>query len=325
MINLNDPNKKQGVLDSLQLILASKKRPIKLKNNDGQLPNDGNSDQLKMPNNVEIIDVDIEDKENGEEESQEEKENRLAQAETDTAPEVMTRDLKTMENEKQQVEKARASKKEHEEMAKHVKEIKDKQKLISSGKFLLDYKWFYKDLENAINDQVEQSNRWEDSYDSFNATYAASGVLMPGERRAERKIKPIINVYFDLSGSLSNSSIAKAKESLSFLTDLEASGDIESYTVYYFKDNVSSNPEEVHGCTGAFPVILEHIKVTGADNVIIFTDADFESQSGNLDDLPYVKIDGCMWWMWDHQLMARKAWKHLVSSNPNATYHYNLR
>lgn len=142
-------------------------------------------------------------------------------------------------------------------------------------------------LNHFIANQIEQEET--DSYARENPTYADSEFILPGKLVKEEKHIPIINVYWDVSGSFQDPSKTQgAKNAIGTLNQYVRSGDIEIH-VYYFADRVSSTPTGAGGGTSAIPVV-EHIQETKPDNVIIITDGDTSNQR-----IPSVTVPGAVW------------------------------
>ena len=165
----------------------------------------------------------------------------------------------------------------------------------------------------------------EDDFRKYNPTYHNSDFLMPGQAYPDKRSIPIINVYFDMSGSWNFRDTEKGREALKFLDNLQTRKKLK-YKLYYFANNIYDNPDSARKETGthAFPKIIEHIQATRADNVVIFTDDDFDDQTHNLDKLPYLKLKGGAWWLWRRGIRARRAFKHIQGSRPENTFQYSF-
>lgn len=131
----------------------------------------------------------------------------------------------------------------------------------------------------------------------FNKNYSNSEILRPGtSRRVLGKI-PLINVYFDQSGSWDQQMIAVGNQAIATLKKYVQAGQIK-IRVYYFSDTIFTdvNSRESHQSTSAGPDIVEHIKDTHADNVIIMTDSDCDNQ-GNWNKVKPITVDGAVWFL----------------------------
>lgn len=132
------------------------------------------------------------------------------------------------------------------------------------------------------------------SYGRINKTYANTPIIRAGiTRRAEQHI-PLINVYFDASASWDEAKIAVGKRGVATLNQYVRQGKLKIKT-YYFSDHVSEKRSEVSGgSTGAIKEIFQHIKDTKADNVVIMTDGDMDSQGGSVSLLT---VPGAVWFL----------------------------
>lgn len=181
---------------------------------------------------------------------------------------------------KQEIESENVGAKRKE---KQTKEIRNIERINKSGisKFKLS-------LNKFISNQVEEEE--EETYARENPAYADEGeFILPGKLVRENKHIPIINVYWDVSGSFQDPAKTQAaRNAIATLNTYVRAGDIEIHS-YYFADEVSDNINSAGGGTNAHPVV-EHIKQTKPDNVIIITDADTSGQH-----LPSVTVPGAVW------------------------------
>jgi len=353
MIDLTDDDSKQGALDALRVLLASKIAPLRI---------DGEEKELKMPKNVQQIEDDVDDDElddeennqnnkdnNGDEgsdqkptttgsddedqlqmpkgtpqsdedekkgdgeldplerakaaddaETKEEKAARIRDELLNDAEEILA-DIKK-DTEMRKVKAAQKAKKD--ELAKIKKAAQEKK-----DNTIINIAEFETDLVKAIKDQIKMAKNAEDTFQKPNATYAGTKYVMPGQKILEKRLKPVINVYFDVSGSISDSALDRAVRALSQL-DLLVKKKLVDFKIYYFADNVTPNREEAYGATRAFPVILQHLKSTRANNAIIITDSDFDRQT-DWTECSLVTLKGCIWWMWHGRSIATEARKYI--------------
>ena len=139
----------------------------------------------------------------------------------------------------------------------------------------------------------------QSTYGRINKTYARSGIIKPGTSRHQSGKVPSMNVYFDQSPSWTSADVEVGKQAISSLNKYVKEGKIKVY-LYYFANEISTdNSGYLGGGTSTYKV-LEHIKSTRPDNVIIMTDADGEGQ-GNPDrykQIGKVTIPGSVWFLW---------------------------
>ena len=112
------------------------------------------------------------------------------------------------------------------------------------------------------------------SWSRINKKYAGSGIIRPGTSRLSQNKVPLINVYFDRSGSWDSSKTLKGQQAIATLNRYVNRGELK-INLYYFSENVHSNEQDAinEGGTNGQP-ILNHILATKPDNVIILTDDD---------------------------------------------------
>ena len=117
---------------------------------------------------------------------------------------------------------------------------------------------------------VGRSPTWK----RFNKTYANSPIIKPGRARGEKGKMPLINVYFDRSGSWDDAKTASGMQAIGTLNKYVQRGEIK-IEIYYFSEEVhkSKSAAEAEGSTYGQP-IMDHINQTKPDNVIIMTDSD---------------------------------------------------
>ena len=233
-------------------------------------------------------------------ETKEEKAARIRDELLNDAEEILA-DIKK-DTETRKIKAAQRAKKD--ELARLKKAAQEKK-----DNTILNIADFEKDFIKSIKDQLKMARNAEDTFQKPNATYAGSKYVMPAQKIFEKRLKPVINIYFDVSGSISDDALDRAVRALSQL-DLLVKKKLVEFKIYYFSDNVTPNRDEAYGCTEAFPEILEHLKATRANNAIIITDDDFDSQSDWTKCTP-VTLKGCIWWMWHGNEIAVEARKYI--------------
>lgn len=169
-----------------------------------------------------------------------------------------------------------------------VKEVQAKQIAKETRHSRAALTQFRSSLNKMIANQVEDEE--EETYARENPAYADEDeFILPGRMTKDVKKIPIINVYWDVSGSFTDPRKTEAaREAIATLQKFEKAGEIETHT-YYFADIVSDTRAGAGGGTNAYPVV-QHIIQTKPDNVIIITDGDTSSQH-----LPSVAVPGAVW------------------------------
>lgn len=129
--------------------------------------------------------------------------------------------------------------------------------------------------------------------------YEGSGIMRKGRRYSKDEKIPKINVYFDQSGSWDEKDIAVGLEAIGVLKNYEDRGEIK-VDLYYFANHVSGNNDrgEIGGGTGAGAELIEHIRATNPDNVIMMTDGDMDyGQWEEILSAPKVILPGAVWFL----------------------------
>lgn len=159
---------------------------------------------------------------------------------------------------------------------------------------------FLNSLYRAIALQVQTNEVQDDTWSAINRRYSGTGVLKQGQRKNElpdRKI-PIIDFYFDCSGSWEDEDIAVGKRAVSTLVDMEEKGQIK-INIYYFSNHVFNDADSARneGGTQAWNDIVKNVIATQATNVIIMTDSDMEDWWEGPVALKYT-VPGYVWYLW---------------------------
>lgn len=105
---------------------------------------------------------------------------------------------------------------------------------------------------------------------------------------------PSLDVYFDQSGSWDARHLKVGTQAIRHLRHFEEQKELV-IRIFYFADNVVEEANLVRGATHAWPHILENIKKTGAENVLIMSDSDLETQSNPQST---VVVNGGVWFLW---------------------------
>jgi hypothetical protein len=166
---------------------------------------------------------------------------------------------------------------------------------------------FEMDFYSAINNQIEMVRQEYQSYDEINTEYESEDVVMKADLVKELPAEaiPIVDVYFDVSGSWEEKHIKVGESAIASVKVFEDQGDLK-LNIFYFSngvDNVSmEHCRDMYGTgTCGWPDILQNIKATGAKNVLIMSDGDIE----RLNDTSYgaatngsLTVEGCVWYLW---------------------------
>lgn len=204
------------------------------------------------------------------------------------------------EDEKETARKAAELKKALEDLKDQIFEETDtaieKEKIAKKAKDVAKYKAnplnkFIDSLNNFIKKEV--STQRGSTWTRMNKKYSGSGIIRPGTSRLTPKHIPNINVYFDVSGSFTNypEKIQESTRALSTLNKYVNKGDLK-INLYYVTDEVYSDRElaESRGWGADGEKIINHIRATKPDNVIVVTDSDSEVR-GSIE----VSVPGGVW------------------------------
>lgn len=179
----------------------------------------------------------------------------------------------------------------------------DKFKRKARGSFK-GFQDFLNSLYRTIALQVHTNEVQDDSWSAINRRHSGTSVLQPGKRIQELPDKkiPVIDFYFDQSGSWSESDLKVGEEAVSRLADMEEKGQIK-INIYYFANEVHTDAASARweGGTMAWNEIVKNIVTTQATNVIIMTDSDMEDRWGGYwsgeKALSYT-VPGYVWYLW---------------------------
>jgi hypothetical protein len=163
---------------------------------------------------------------------------------------------------------------------------------------------FLNSLYRAVALQVQTNEVQDDTWSAINRRYSGTGVLKQGQRKndlPDRKI-PIIDFYFDCSGSWGADDIEVGKKAVSALVDMEEKGQIK-INIYYFSNHVFNDMQSAldEGGTQAWNDIVKNVITTQATNVVIMTDSDMEDWwEGHNSGKPALKytVPGYVWYLW---------------------------
>ena len=180
---------------------------------------------------------------------------------------------------------------------------------------------------NAIKHQVEMVIQEYQSYNEINAEYESEDVIMKADLTQEipEEVIPVIDVYFDVSGSWDSEDIEIGKKAIATVKEFEDAGEIK-LNIFYFSNGVSNTFESTRARYGTgtwgWPEILKNIKATEAQNIMIMTDADIED-IGNAKKGPTCKVDGCVWFLWRNGLSSPSCVTHLIGRQGNYQYAFH--
>jgi hypothetical protein len=185
---------------------------------------------------------------------------------------------------------------------------------------------FLNSLYRAIALQVTTSEEQDSTWSAINRRYSGTGVIQQGKRLNELPNKkiPIIDFYFDCSGSWGPADIAIGKKAVEQLAEMEAKGQIQ-INLYYFGESVSAVYEDVAGGgTSGWNEIVKNVIATQATNVIVMTDSDMESwwEPMNKPPLRYT-VPGYVWYLWRNGENAPRLARDLKGRGGTQQFSFN--
>lgn len=171
----------------------------------------------------------------------------------------------------------------------------NKEKLAKAAKDAAKYRSssivkFKESLNNFIKKEVgEVTNK---SWSKINKKYAGTGTIKPGTSKHSSGKIPVINVYFDRSGSWNEDKTKVGEQAIASLNDYVRQHKLK-INLFYFNTKVfDSDVPGGRGRGGTYPgPVMRHINATKPDNVIIMTDDDFDGYT----DFPYATVPGGVW------------------------------
>lgn len=166
---------------------------------------------------------------------------------------------------------------------RETKEIRNAQRLAKDPlhKFKIN-------LDKFIDEQT--SEEMESSYRKFHPSYEDQGFIVPYDVEVDDYNMPIINVYWDVSGSFSSPEKTEgARKAIGTLNKYVRDDLIEMHP-YYFAEIVTDDPAKAGGGTSG-EAVYDHIAATKPTNVIIISDSDINQSH------PLLKVPGAIWYL----------------------------
>lgn len=159
---------------------------------------------------------------------------------------------------------------------------------------------FLNSLYRAVALQVSIEDVKDDTWSAINRRHSGSGVLQPGKRINELPNKkiPVIDFYFDQSGSWTERDVSVGEKAVNKLVEMEEAGDIK-INIFYFSNHVFTEASDARaeGGTRAWNEIVKNVIATNATNVVIMTDSDMENWWTGEKALSYT-VPGYVWYLW---------------------------
>lgn len=137
----------------------------------------------------------------------------------------------------------------------------------------------------AINNLIKKQTSIgrDKTWTRFNKKYAQTSLIKPGSSRSREAYKPLLNVYFDMSGSV-EPYVEQTKKALNTLNQYLRQGKIK-LNIKYVTTFISSNPKDMTGGGADGDLIMQDILETKPDNVVIMTDGDSNSGAASFNQV----------------------------------------
>ena len=213
-----------------------------------------------------------------------------------------------------QIEKAFKDPDKLKDIRRENSKAKEKEKAAKAARDVHRYNTspihkFRLSLNQFIADEVGDADY---SFAKPHVTYAKQGFIVPTPKEDEGYI-PLINVYYDVSGSFSDARKTEAaRQAIATLNEYVKRGQIK-INVYYFGNTVSStiNGAGSHNTRGV--PIQDHIAKTRPNNVIIVTDGDIS------DCHSVTTVPGAVWMLF-YESRSRNVMEHIKGKKSNKYY-----
>lgn len=199
--------------------------------------------------------------------------------------------------------------------AKAIKKERDDKKSREEDRFRNNpLNRFVTSLNGFIEKEIEyvRDRTWK----KLNPTYAPTGIMRQGIATSIQRKVPLVQVYYDRSGSWNNETKQNiGKRGIDSLNKYVREG-LLKVEKYYFDTKVSTSPENMDGGTDGTP-ILENIKATRPDNVIVITDSDIK------DCRETVTVPGAVWFLFVNGVSDNLK-DHLKGKKLNKSFEINI-
>ena len=171
------------------------------------------------------------------------------------------------------------------------------------------------DIYEAIKSQIGEDEEETRTYSRINRRYEDDpGIIMRGTKidDVKRLTKPLLNVYFDCSGSWEKSDIEMGRRVLGDLAEFEARDELDVRIKYCVDDELYDTYEDARNSGGGtyfWKAILQDVQDSHASNVLIMTDSDMTGDGSSYG--LRVQVEGCVWWLWKNGQIAKDLPKYL--------------
>lgn len=147
-------------------------------------------------------------------------------------------------------------------------------------------------FEGSLNKFIKKELKMveEQTYTRLNKKYDGTDILRKGIKRYESEEVPVVNVYFDRSGSWDEDKTKVGRQALATLDKYTRVGKLR-VNIKYFNTKIFTNyTEQGSGGTMGSPILAD-VLAERPDNVIVMTDSDIS------DCREYVQVPGVVWYL----------------------------
>lgn len=147
-------------------------------------------------------------------------------------------------------------------------------------------------FEGSLNHFIKKQLKMveEQTYTRLNKKYDGTGIIRKGLKRYESEEVPIVNVYFDRSGSWGEDKTKIGRQALATLEKYIRTGKLKVNIKYFNTSIFDTYTPQGSGGTFGTPILAD-VLATKPDNVIVMTDADIT------DCKEYVQVPGVVWYL----------------------------
>jgi len=165
-------------------------------------------------------------------------------------------------------------------------------------------------LNHFVANQIDEGE--VRSYAQLHPSYEDSGFIVPGRYQRGDVPIPLINVYWDVSGSFYDPAKTEGARKAIGTIDKYVKRGLIAVKYYYFADKVSDDPEAAGSGTNGNAVI-EHINKTKPTNVIVITDSDVDDTRAS------AAVKGAVWVLF-YETEAPNFMDHLQGKKETKSY-----
>lgn len=177
---------------------------------------------------------------------------------------------------------------------------------------------FHLDLERAVKKQIGPEGAWQDTYTKPNRRFSGTGLIRPGKvQLTPKKNVPVFSVYCDESASFDDYKLKLAADAIHTIQQkYESKGKIKVNLFYHMSGGDVYADRSYQNMVGSN--LVEHVRNTKPDNVIIITDRDPDGTCA----VDYIaRVKGVVFMLFPREDTSPVLAAHIVGSH---NYYYDL-